>query len=129
MFLTVCFMKMQTAMAMAVVVTMVATVVGAVVHAAKVRISVPFVDFQLYSTTTSSFSLSSVVFLRVHFTLLLLNMFSTFFFSFFFFNTHHYLYPSRTCLVSGNGLAIPLFLHQSRCNIISKIFQLILLRF
>ena len=35
------FHETQTAMAMAVVVTMVATVVGAVVHAVKVRISVP----------------------------------------------------------------------------------------
>lgn len=43
-----CFMKMQTAMAMVVVVTMVATVVGAVVHAEKVRISVPFIDTTLY---------------------------------------------------------------------------------
>lgn len=39
------FHETQTAMAMAVVVTMVATVVGAVVHAVKVRISVPSLLF------------------------------------------------------------------------------------
>lgn len=38
---TMCFMKTQMAMAMAVVITKVATWAGAVVRAVKVRISVP----------------------------------------------------------------------------------------
>lgn len=42
------FHETQTAMAMAVVVTMVATVVGAVVHAVKVRISVPSLLFCIF---------------------------------------------------------------------------------